>query len=548
MSNPINLNAVQESQLFTTSLASDVQVSGGYLKIGAMSKTKLSNIADMIQVKYKAETVQVYTITTSAVTPAGSTDYTIEFGDTNRTRGGLQEVLKRVSFKTVADVTSYGAAAAQREAINVGLVSAINEWTDSYYVTAATLGGGTGITITDSAGYYPVNAQGMTNRLGATFVKTCRNSDASGFAGTEAAVTTQAVYSFGVGALLATWSPVIDQMWGNLISGYLGGVCPKTTAGAVATSGQNYDGYATISLTEAPIPTSIGRTQTAYIPKIQIAYVDNGTGTSTSNLAGSNAFQRAAFRVIWGLYKQDPSALTTTSDTGMTYATLTGLSVIPTTALAENTVNFGDGQSASFTPTIVATAAGDAMPIQDATSATVYGINLANDAANGKGLEISAPLAANSGISAIVGKNEFSVYARVYVDDVSGVNPAVIGVRKKAAYAAAIGTYTDYACIGIIGAAGEIKTQTNLNAGGANTVDTALVWVDATTRELEVRVDINGAVKWYVGGTQVNASTSFTFDAGDEIIPFYNELQTADVAAQFLLQESAFLPTISWRQ
>lgn len=534
---------IQKAILFRTTVATDVMSSGGVISVAGLSSVRRDNLLSIKQIKYRPEVVQVVTASTTAA-PTGSTTYGVLIGDPNRFVAGAQSKLVKYTYTTPTTITDLGATAAlQREAINVAIIAKINADTANY-VSAVTLGTGTGFTITDDAGYYPVYSQTMNNRKGASTVLVYNDGSGAGFASSVISVTTNAVYSFGVGADVAAGKPVIDIMYGNLISGTL--VAPPLTIGGLpGVSGQNYDAYVITSLSEVSAHSQTG--QLALVPTTQTIWVDNGTGSDTTNAAGAIAFQRKMFKFIFSLYKNDPSALYTLSDTGMTYATLTGLSVIPTTALAENTVNFGDGQSASFTPTIVATAAGDAMPLQDVTSATVFGINLANDAANGKGMEISAPLAANSGKSAIVGKTGFSYYARVYVDDVSGVDPGVIGLRKKEAYAAAIGSYTDYACIGLVGAAGDIKTQTRLNSGAVTTTDTTLNWTDATSRELEVRVDIDGVVKWYVDGTQVNSSTSFTFDAGDEIIFFNNELQTADVAAQFLIQESAFLPTNAWR-
>lgn len=523
MSNPLLLNAVQESQLFTTSLASDVQVSKGCLKIGEMSKTKLSLISDFVQVKYRAEVVQVYTVTTSSITPAGATYYTIEFGDTNRQRGGQQEALKRVSYLTPSDITALGAnAALQREAINLELIDLINEWTDSYYVTAATLTGGAGITITDSAGYYPVNAQGMTNRLGASFVQACRNSDGSGFVGTEAAITTAAVYSFGVGADLAAWNPVLDQMWGNLISGYQGGTAPKTAAGAYATSGQKYDGFAVVSLTETPIATSV-RTQTAYMPKIQIAYCDNGTGSSTTNLTGFKAAERAFHKVIVSLYSEDPSTTQEWFDRPIVFqdplgaaptgtADTLGWQLSPYSSL--NRTNIG-------TQTVVA-------PVLDGTGLL---LDQDNDAADGS--HTSANQQALSDCSFIVGKTPFSVVGRVVAADWTDTQ-FMVGLRKKAAYAADYNNYTDLAAIGGGAADGDsITTQGILNNAATVATDSGTDFVDAASMLLRIDVALNGTVSAYFasasgGWTSVPiysvGTTTLVFDAGDEMIPFYQHV------------------------
>ena len=279
------MKPINESVLSTTSLGTDVQSSAGILTVAGMTGTDKRSITSIVQVKFRAEVSQVITIGATVYTPTANTNYVIEIGDTNRMRNGQQEQLKRYVYLTPPLITTLGATAAlQREAIIAGLVTTINADTNFNYVTAASLLLGTGITITDNAGYFPVYALGISARLGASTVKAATNADGTGFLSTNIVTTTAAVYSFGVGADLASWKPVIDQMWGILISGYLGGVAPKTTTGVYATSCQKYDAFAIISLTKAPAHNQRG--QYAYVPKAQIAYVDNGTGTSATNLAG----------------------------------------------------------------------------------------------------------------------------------------------------------------------------------------------------------------------------------------------------------------------
>jgi hypothetical protein len=520
MSNPLLLNAVQESQLFTTSAASDVQVSKGYLKIGEMSRTKLSLISDFIQVKYRAETVQVVTITTSSITPAGNTYYTIEFGDTNRSRGGIQEALMRVSYLTPADITTLGATAAlQREAINLALVAKINAYTSSYFVTAASSTGGAGLTITDSAGYYPVNAQGMTIRLGATYVKTCSNSDGTGFVGTEASITTAAVYSFGVGADLAAWKPVIDQMWGNLISGYLGGTAPKTSSGAYATSGQKYDSFAVVALAETPIATSV-RTQTAYMPKIQIAYVDNGTGSDVTNLAGFKAIERVFHKQIVYQYKNDPSTTQQWFDAPLVMQDPLGAAPTGTA----NTLGWlGDGRFGLLNKTNIGTAT-VVSPVLNAD-----GLLLDQDNSASEGAHYSANQQALGDQSFIVGKTAFSV-ARVQAGDWTDAQ-FLVGFRKKAVYTADYNDYTDLGAIGGGAADGDsITTQGILNNAATVATDSGVNFVDAVSMLLRIDVAINGTVSAYYASASggwvstpiySTGTTTLIFDAGDEMIPFF---------------------------
>ena len=536
----MSLKPALQSILLKTSSAADLKYSGRELTItGANRAINVDRIVSIKQEKYRAEVVQVVEAGLGSYTPTASTKYTILLGDVNRVIQGGHEVLLPYSYTTPSDLTLIGASApAQREYIHGRIIDAINANLNNY-VTAATLTGGAGFTITDESGYYPVHGQNQSNRLGATTVIPAMNNDGSGFGSASVAVTTAAVYSFGVGEELLAQKPVMYNMAGNLATGVF--TAPRTANGEYAVSGQNYDGFRieTLELQSAHNVTG----QWALVPYETIVYVDNGTGASTANLAGFLAFQRAFIRLVCRFNSLSVKAIYSFFDVIPQYSTKTGLSVIPVTALAENGINLGEGQGMSFTPSIAATAAAVAMPIIDSTNG---GLNLANDAASGKGLELSAPLSAFSNKEYTIGKDEFSLYTRIYVDDVTGVDPAVVGFRKKAAYAAAVTSYTDYAAIGLIGGAGDIKTQTNLANAGAITTDTTKNWTDAETHELEIRVAVDGSVSYFVDGVQVQTAVAYTFAAGTVVIPFASEIQTADVAANVSLREFVSLPA-TWR-
>ncbi len=515
-SRPLLLDGVQASQLFTSSLATDVLSSNDVLTVGIMPPVKKSQIAQMVQVKYQAEVGQIYTITTT-ITPAGSTNYIIELGDTNRTRNGVQEQLKRYTYLTPADVTTLGATAAlQREAINVALIAKINADTAYNFVTAATTAGGTGMTITDATGYYPVNAQGMTVRQGATFVQTCCDSNRGGFLGTEAVITTAANYGFGIGAQLANYRPIIDVMWGNLISGYLGGTAPKTSAGVYASSGQQYDGFAITGLT--PSPTSTGHSQTAYIPFNYIAYVDNGSGTTTTNLAGYKAFARQWRKNASAMYKNDQAVVIEYFDKPIVFqdplgaaptgtADILGWQLSPYGSL--NRTNIG-------TQTIVA-------PVLDDT-----GLLIDQDDTTTEGSHTSANQQVLGDQQFVVGKQEFSLTCTVVAGDWTDTQ-FLVGFRKKAVYTADYNNYTDLAAIGGGAADGDsITTQGILNNAATVATDTGVNFTDAVSVELMIKVALDGTVSCYANGTKYPVysvgTTALIFDAGDAMIPFYQHV------------------------
>lgn len=555
MARPSLLDGVQSSQLFTTSLASDVQSTNGVLQVGIMPAVNKKQIASLIQVKYQAEAGQVVTVTTStSLVPSGSTQYSIEIGDTNRVRNGVQETLKRYTYLTPADVTTLGATAAlQREAINVALIAKINADTAYNFVTAATLTGGTGFTVTDSTGYYPVNKQGMTVRQGASYVQTCRNADATGFVGNEAAITTVANYGFGIGSQLAEYKPIVDQMWGNLIQGYLGGTAPKTSAGAYATSGQNYDGFAIVGL--SPSNTSTGHSQTAYVPLCYIAYVDNGTGTSTANLTGFLAFEREFQRAIADNYTFDAAAIYDFFDNGLiasaTYPTDgTVLSTTDNKVMAAKS----SGQKYDWYINPIG-----AHTILQPTVGT-GGFQPWLDVTTQEGLELSPPNLTQNPKQFVVGKTEYSLFVRLDIGTgvaATDFKSLSIGFRKKAAYAVDQTAYeaasVATACLGVpldTGAAPVINMITGPGTAGALTNTSCAVTPAANAIvDLYLTVDINGLVKFYVNGvdkTPLRAS-NYSFTTGLNIMPFISFRHGANVGATPKIIQVLALPSINWR-
>ena len=75
-----------------------------------------------------------------------------------------------------------------------------------------------------------------------------------------------------------------------------------------------------------------------------------------------------------------------------------------------------------------------------------------------------------------------------------------------------------------------------MNSGGNTATDTTQNWADGETHQLEVRVDITGAVTFFIDGYKPTVTQAFTFDAGDEVIPTIYALQTADIGTPSLLE------------
>lgn len=531
----MSTKVIRKSTLFRTSAASDIQCAGGFITIpGLNGPITKKDVISIVQNKYRAEVAQVVTVGATTYTPANATTYSVALYDPLRTPNGYNELQNIYSVTTPADVTTLGNAAAQREWISAAIVAKINLASGSNHATAASLGSGNGFTITDAGGYFPVFTQGPTGVVGANTVYTITNPDSSGYQD-NFSVTTAAVYSYGVGSKLATEKPIVDYVYGNVVSGYIEDA-PLTTAGLAAVSGQNYDGFVFESYQIVDGLTLGG--QFVYQLKINRVFVDNGTGSSTTNLAGFKAFEAVMLQLIFDTYAQDPSTIVYMNQVGPTCGGLnTGL---PSgVSLAENFIDFNNGFGTHYYPlgtnTIVA------------LTADVNGIGAVLDATAGEGVEISAPTWSTSLKSAVVGKTAFSIYVKIYVDDVLGVDPMWVGFRKKAAANTTYTAYTDYALIGLGNALGDIYTSTEINGGGNTNTDTTQNWTAATARTLEVRVDINGAVTFFIDGYKPTVTQAVTFDAGDEMIPvFCYALQAAAIGTPSL-SHAAFVSTDSWR-
>jgi hypothetical protein len=512
---------IKKSVLFRTSAASgsDIQYSGGKVTIAGLDGVYLSDITAISQIKYRAEVAQVITVGGTSFTPTGGTVYAVEVYDPLRIVSGYTESPKTYKMTTVADITTYGNAAAQREAISVALVTAIN-LDASNHVVAATLGSGLGFTVTDDGSYYPVYAQNMSNVKGVSFVKPITNSDGTGYAATNVSVTTAGVYSFGVGANLAAEKPVVDFVMGTIVSGIIDNP-PVTSAGLPAVSGQNYDGYVIQSYKIVDAITLGG--QFAYQVSIQRVFVDNGTGSSTTNLTNYLAFQKAAHKLMTLVYANDESTTREFFDSPIVFQDPLGAAASGT---ADNL-----GLQLSVYSSLNRTNIGTQTKVVPVPTTGGYDIDQDDTATEGSHTSANQQAGSTLG-SYIVGKTEFSVSAAYKLTDYTDA-AFMVGFRKKAAYGAVINNYSDYATIGNGSSAagttwinGDLfVTRANLNGGTTKETISAVIPADSTEYLLTVKVDINGTVTALVGNTSYPiysvGTTAMVFDAGDELIPFY---------------------------
>lgn len=542
---------VRKSNLLKVSVASDVLVSGGTVSITGLQKFRKNDILSTHQIKYKAEVVQVVTAGAGSFTPVGATKYTIRLYNPAFARQGVVEnTQKDYSYTTKTDITQEGSTAAlQREAIIGKIVTKINA-DNKNFVTALSSGGGTGFTITDAVGYYPARINGASNgRLGATIVIAVTNPDGSGWTAASSSVTTTAVYNFGEGQRLLDDKPVIaSYIAGNLVSGELTAI--QTIAGAFADAGQHYDAFSFQVYEPSDIPT-IGSVLGFQLFE-QFIFVDNGTGSSTTNLAGFVAFEREMLRLVFSKYETDASSTIDFFD-----AALTASATYPTTGAAITTTDNVVMEVGSARNQLYVNPIGTHTLLTPLV--TTAGLTPYLDVTTQEGIELSVPNLTQNPKEFIVGKTEMSFYVRFTFGGIAATDwkSLSIGFRKKAAYAVDQTAYeaasVATACLGVpldTGAAPVINIITGPGSAGALTnTSTTVTPTAASSHDIYVTVDINGVAHFYVNGSDKTGllAASYTFTAGLHLMPFISFRHGANVSAAPAVVQMAALPSLMWR-
>jgi len=524
----MSTKVIKKSTLFRTSAASDIQCAGGFITIpGLNGPITKKDVISIVQNKYRAEVAQVVTVGATSYTPANATTYSVVLYDPLRTPNGYNELQNIYSVTTPADVTTLGNAAAQREWISAAIVAKINLASAANHATAVSLGTGTGFTITDAGGYYPVFTQGGTGVKGANTVNTITNSDSSGYQD-NFSITTAAVYSYGVGAKLATEKPIVDYVYGNVVSGYIEDA-PVTTTGLAAVSGQNYDGFVIESYQIVDGITLGG--QFVYQLKINRVFVDNGTGSSTTNLAGFLAFQNVMHKLMADVYKNDASAVIEFFDKNFVIQGPLGAVPVTTTSLVNKFLTpYGMLQHTNIgTQTIVA-------PTQGTT-----GLLTDQDVATGDGAEYYPPIPTYNRQEFVVGKSECIGIWGYTVTAVTGAN-CLFGFRKKEAFAVDYNDYNDLAAIGFTSTSGKFSTAGILAAAATVTTTSSTTGAtNAVKTMFVVKVDINGVVTCYANGISYPVysvgTTPMVFAAGTILIPFFLTTQITGTASVGIVDE-----------
>ena len=202
---------------------------------------------------------------------------------------------------------------------------------------------------------------------------------------------------------------------------------------------------------------------------------------------------------------------------------------------------------------------------------------------SGSGLEIALDQVDNESVEYVPGgNNTFNPFARTMptstsagdgdcffrakftITDASGLDQFGIGWRKQEAFAVPTsflttgdGIYTDFALFGFAGTSANpnpVRISTDLNNSGSATVTSpGFTWADGLTHELQIRIIgrrafflINGILLGNPiakdgNGAAITSQTTtsgpvFSFDTGDQLIPFIFCRQDADLSPVFLVE------------
>jgi hypothetical protein len=170
---------------------------------------------------------------------------------------------------------------------------------------------------------------------------------------------------------------------------------------------------------------------------------------------------------------------------------------------------------------------------------TANGLNLALDNTAADGVEYNFGARNNAKHAYTIGTSAaFFIEAQIYVQDLSGCDPLMVGFRKVEANNATFASYTDYVGIGLNQAtsATNVVILDELNSGGQTATDSTDAWGgDGSSQTVKVLVSASGVVTFEVGGSAASAAPAYTFDNTDVVMPYIHFVQGADVTSEVSL-------------
>ena len=166
---------------------------------------------------------------------------------------------------------------------------------------------------------------------------------------------------------------------------------------------------------------------------------------------------------------------------------------------------------------------------------SAVGLEIGCDLVSGEAIELFTGVLGATGAPFVVGVDPaFKFCVTATVTDASGVSDLHIGFRDaNVTQTATIGSYLNYATIGLEGTSNPNTIQIMTGNDGTDTVtDTTDTMADGDNDKFCVLVSAAGVVTYTVDGAAPTTTAAFTFDDGDSVIPFLQFQHGGDVASE----------------
>lgn len=164
-----------------------------------------------------------------------------------------------------------------------------------------------------------------------------------------------------------------------------------------------------------------------------------------------------------------------------------------------------------------------------------FGLNLVQDNTAADGIELCMGQTSLSPMAFTINSDAaFFIQAVFKVQDASGVNPLIIGLRKAQAFDATLSNYTDFVSIGIVGTSNPnlVKLQTQIGSAGVVTTDTTQTVADGATIQFKIKVSSTGVVTYEYNYAAPTVVAAYTFTSGLVVVPFIRFTEAADITTQ----------------
>ena len=505
--------------VYNTIKRGDIAIVGGALQLKDSLGIRLNDIINLDIYAPKAEVSQVVTVGGNTPTIVAGATYKLRIsipGDRKQGWSRTDREFKAKALDTIAD------QATERARLYVALAEAINGNTD--FAITATANAGTSLVLTDDIGYWRMGRRGVSN------IRPVLDDSGRGFVTADVSLTTEGVYSLGVGTELLKKNPLSDPLIGNA---YRGDMLYSNLDQVVG--GQLYHTVVIESLVTTSLSIQ-GTPQTKRL--VQILFIDNGTGTDTANAANFEYALLELEKAALNKYKDDSLSLLLFGDSDVVTLGPNGGTAVVTASVSNKVV----GANKVFESRNIGAPASAA--IAEITNLSTLGYDIDGDETDGEGFEFSLGVQ-DGNPELIAGRDSGTVRVTAKMVDVTDAE-IVVGFRAKTFTTGVFTTLDDYAAIGNVGGGEELDLAGNIDNG----TDYAAVVsgkeiANATDFNLQVSLLADGSAKGFLNDEPFDilsaAGVPLVFPADTVLIPFVQAINVNGTSPTLTLKKLFFL-------